>query len=137
MVAAGSLLVIATDVTQAPNDKQQLEPMLGKIADPSSELGNAEALLADNGYFSESNVNACAAAGTAPVIAMGREAPPLARKVPKGITYPATRSESPHTLQTHTADTNDRQSLTSPHSDRLLAERNGAGGLLIEFWIAL
>ena len=30
-VAAGSLLVVATDVVQAPNDKQQLEPMLGKI----------------------------------------------------------------------------------------------------------
>jgi hypothetical protein len=39
VVAAGSLLVIATDVTQAPNDKQQLEPMLGKLADLSSELG--------------------------------------------------------------------------------------------------
>ena len=74
VVAAGSLLVIAADVTQAPNDKQQLEPMLGKIADLPGELGNAEALLADHGYFSESNVNACAAAGIAPVIAMGREA---------------------------------------------------------------
>ena len=30
--------------------------------------------LADNGYCSESNVNACAAAGIDPVIAMGREA---------------------------------------------------------------
>jgi hypothetical protein len=69
VVAAGSLLVIAADVTQAPNDKQQLEPMLGKIAALSSELGNAEALLADNGYFSESNVNACATEGIAPVIA--------------------------------------------------------------------
>ena len=66
--------MIAADVTQAPNDKQQLEPMLGKIADLPGELGNAEALLADHGYFSESNVNACAAAGIAPVIAMGREA---------------------------------------------------------------
>ena len=56
VVAAGSLLVIATDVVQAPNDKQQLEPMLGKLADLPDELGRAEALLADNGYFSESNV---------------------------------------------------------------------------------
>ena len=32
MVAADSLLVIAADVVQAPNDKQQLEPMLGKLA---------------------------------------------------------------------------------------------------------
>jgi hypothetical protein len=69
-VAADSLLVVATDVVQAPNDKQQLEPMLGKIA----ELGKVGELLADNGYFSEGNVNACAAAGIVPVIAMGREA---------------------------------------------------------------
>ena len=74
VVAAGSLLVIAVDVVQAPNDKQQLAPMLGRIADLSDEFGKAEALLADNGYFSESNVNACAAAGIDPVIAMGREA---------------------------------------------------------------
>jgi hypothetical protein len=74
VVAAGSLLVIAADVTQAPNDKQQLEPMLCRIADLPDALGKAEALLADNGYFSEANVNACAAAGIDPVIAMGRDA---------------------------------------------------------------
>jgi len=73
-VAAGSLLVIAADVTQAPNDKQQLEPMLGKIADLPGELGKVGEVLADNGYFSEGNVDACAAAGIDPVIAMGREA---------------------------------------------------------------
>ena len=73
-VTAGSLLVIAADVVQAPNDKQQLEPMLGKLAELPDELGKVEALLADNGYFSEGNVNACAAAGIDPVIAMGREA---------------------------------------------------------------
>ena len=73
-VAAGSLLVVAADVTQAPNDKQQLEPMLGKIADLPDALGKVGELLADNGYFSEANVSACAAAGIDPVIAVGREA---------------------------------------------------------------
>ena len=73
-VAAGSLLVVATDVTQAPNDKQQLEPMLDKIADLPDTLGKVGELLADNGYFSEGNASACAAAGINPVIAMGREA---------------------------------------------------------------
>ena len=73
-VAAGSLLVVAADVTQAPNDKQQLEPMLGKIADLPDALGEVGELLADNGYFSDANVSACAAAGVDPVIAMGREA---------------------------------------------------------------
>ena len=73
VVAADSLLVIAADVVQAPNDKQQIEPMLGKIAELPAELGKVGELLADNGYFSEANVNACAAAGIEPVIAMGRE----------------------------------------------------------------
>jgi len=74
VVAAGSLLVVGADVTQATNDKQQLEPMLGKLGELPEEFGKSEALLADNGYFSEANVNACATAGIDPVIAMGREA---------------------------------------------------------------
>jgi len=57
--AGGSLLVIAADVTQAPNDKQPLEPMLDQIAELPDALGQVGALLADNGYFSEGNVNAC------------------------------------------------------------------------------
>ncbi len=73
-MAADSLLVLATDVVQAPNDKQQLEPMLGKITALPDEFGKVSALRADNGYFSEDNVNACAAAGVDPVIAMGCEA---------------------------------------------------------------
>ena len=64
VVAAGSLLVVAADVTQAPNDKQQLEPMLNKVNALTEDLGKAETLLADNGYFSEANVKACAAAKT-------------------------------------------------------------------------
>jgi hypothetical protein len=74
IVATDSLLVIATDVVQAPNDKQQVAPMLGKVAALPDELGKASALLADTGYFSEDNVSACAAAGIDPMIAMGREA---------------------------------------------------------------
>ncbi len=74
VVAADSLLVVAIDVVQAPNDKQQLAPMLGKISELPGELGKVDTLLADNGYFSDANVNACAAAGIEPVIAMGRDA---------------------------------------------------------------
>ena len=73
-VAAGSLLVVAAGVTQAPNDKQQLDPMLGQIAALPDALGEVETLLADNGYFSEANVTACEAAKIEPPIAMGREA---------------------------------------------------------------
>ena len=81
-MAADSLLVVAIDVVQAPNDKQQLAPMLGKLAELPGELGKVGELLADNGYYSESNVNACAAQKIEPVIAMGREAhhPSLAER---------------------------------------------------------
>jgi IS5 family transposase len=72
-VATGSLLVIAADVTQAPNDKQQLVPMIERIAALPEELGKTETLLADNGYFSAANVAACAAASITPLIACGRQ----------------------------------------------------------------
>jgi transposase len=73
VVAAGSLLVVAADVVQAPNDKRQLAPMLDKLAALPEDLGQPETLLADNGYFSAANVAACGAAGIAPLIALGRE----------------------------------------------------------------
>src|ERR1035437_9384166 len=63
-VAAGSLLVVAVDVVQAPNDKQQLAPMLGKIGALPEDLGDPETLLADTGYFSAANVEACEKAGS-------------------------------------------------------------------------
>jgi len=72
-VAADSLLVVAADVVQAPNDKQQLEPMLSKLAALPEDLGKLETLLADNGYFSAANVAACTAAGIEPLIAAGRQ----------------------------------------------------------------
>jgi hypothetical protein len=81
-VAAGSLLVVAVDVVQAANDKNQVEPMLGKIGALPEELGKAEHLLADAGYFSKDNVEACEKAGVEPVIAMGRQPhhPPLSER---------------------------------------------------------
>src|SRR6516225_9828724 len=73
VVATESLLVIATDVVQAPNDKQQIAPMLEKVDALPEQLGRPETLLADNGYFSEANVMACAAANIEPLIATGRQ----------------------------------------------------------------
>src|SRR5271163_4024628 len=72
-VAADSLLVVAVDVVQAPNDKQQIEPMLKQLDALPEELGKVENLLADTGYFSADNVEACEKAGVVPVIAMGRQ----------------------------------------------------------------
>lgn len=75
-VAAGSLLVVATNVVQAPTDKQQLEPMLAELKDLPDAIGQPDTLLADNGYFSDANVVACETAGIEPMIATGREVHP-------------------------------------------------------------
>ena len=85
VVAEGSLLVVAHDVVQAANDKQQIEPMLGKIDALPEELGKVKTLLADTGYFSARNVAACEAAGIEPLIAIGRQPhhPPLAERFAK------------------------------------------------------
>ena len=89
-VAAGSLLVVATDVVQAPNDKQQVEPMLEKIEALPGGLGEVEHLLADTGYFSAGNVDACEKAGVEPAIAMGRQPhhPPLSERFAATPTAP-------------------------------------------------
>ena len=81
-VAADSLLVIAVTVTQAPNDKNQIEPILDEIDALPDELGEVETLLADTGYFSAANVDACDAAGIEPMIAAGRQPhhPPLSER---------------------------------------------------------
>ena len=73
VVAVESLVVIAVEVVQAPNDKQQIAPMLGKIDALPEHFGRPQALLADNGYFSEANVGLCEAAKIEPLIALGRQ----------------------------------------------------------------
>jgi hypothetical protein len=72
-VTAGSLVVVAGDLLQAPNDKQQVAPMLAALAALPETLGTAETLLADTGYFSGGNINACAQAGIEPLIAQAHQ----------------------------------------------------------------
>src|SRR6202051_478213 len=104
-VAAGSLLVVATDVVQAPNDKGQVEPMLEKIEALPEELGKVENLLAATGYFSADNVKACDKAGVTPVIAMGRQPPhpPLSERfapAPEAPKEPTPVEAMAHRLKT-------------------------------------
>jgi transposase len=104
-VAAGSLLVVATDVVQASNDKQQVAPMLAKLDALPEELGAIETLLADTGYFSAANVQACVAAEIDPLIAMGRQPhhPPLAERfapAPPPPDHPTPVAAMAHRLKT-------------------------------------
>jgi transposase len=72
VVATGSLLIVATEVTQAANDKEQLMPMIQKLQELPKQLGRAKRILADSGYLSQANVEQCEAAKIEPLIAMGR-----------------------------------------------------------------
>lgn len=66
--------MVANDIVQAPPDKQQLKPMLSKLGALPKQLGRAQTLLADIGYFN--------AAMRKPAIKMARQPhhPPLAER---------------------------------------------------------
>ena len=65
-----SLLIVAHALSNHPNDKQEAIPTLSAI---SPEVGKPEAVAMDNGYFSQTNINACQELGINPFIATGRE----------------------------------------------------------------
>lgn len=68
-----TMLVVAVDVTDAPNDKQQVTPLVAQLQALPDGLNQPTQFLADTGYFSQANVEACEAAGMEPFIAVGRE----------------------------------------------------------------
>ena len=72
-VDAPTMLVVATGLTQAPNDKQQVTPMIKTLQDQQARLGRVTTLIADTGFCSESNVNACMQAKMEPLIAQARQ----------------------------------------------------------------
>jgi hypothetical protein len=73
VVDAKTMLVVATGVTQAPNDKQQVEPILATLQAQTVTRGEVDCLIADTGYCSEHNVQACAAVAIEPLICVARE----------------------------------------------------------------
>lgn len=73
VVDTESMLVVVPHVVQAPNDKQQVLPMLERLTERPEDLPQAQVLLADTGYFSEANVAACEAGGIEPLIAVARD----------------------------------------------------------------
>ena len=72
-VDAQTMLVVATTLTQAPNDKQQVQPMIKVLQEQAPKLGDIEMLIADTGYYSESNILACDRAKMEPLIAVARQ----------------------------------------------------------------
>jgi hypothetical protein len=72
-VDTDTMLVVGQYLTQAGNDKQQVEPMLECLSALPATLGRVKQLLTDNGYYSEANVEQCTQAAIEPLIALGRE----------------------------------------------------------------
>ncbi|MFQ5758014.1 MAG: IS1182 family transposase [Acidiferrobacterales bacterium] len=68
-----SHLIVTQHLTQKPNDKQEIEPALQRLHEVEDRLGQADSLLADAGYFSEDNVQRCAAEEITPYISDSRE----------------------------------------------------------------
>ncbi len=65
-----SLLVVAATLSNHPNDQREAEPTLNALA---PEVGTPTSVSLDNGYFSETNIQACEQRGIEPYIATGRE----------------------------------------------------------------
>ncbi len=74
VVDTESMLILAPHVTQASNDKEQVEPMVEKVQANPEGLNRPATWLADTGYYSEKNVATCVAAGIEPLIAVKRDA---------------------------------------------------------------
>ncbi len=72
-VDADTMLVVASTLTQAPNDKKEVTPILNVLQEQADKLGAASTLIADTGYCGENNVNACEEAKIVPLIAVARQ----------------------------------------------------------------
>lgn len=70
-VTQNSMFIVATSLSNHPNDKQEAEPTLDALP---AELGQPDGVAMDNGYFSASNIGATQERGIKPYIATGREA---------------------------------------------------------------
>ena len=83
VVDVDTMLVVAQHVSQNSNDKQEIDTALDNLDALAPVLGKVEVLIADAGYFSADNVDACHAHQVEPYIAAGRTAhyPPLAERL--------------------------------------------------------
>ncbi|HSO44109.1 MAG TPA: IS1182 family transposase [Rhodoferax sp.] len=72
-VDSKTMLVVATHVSQATNDMREMVPVLDKLTALPQALGRVTGLLADTGYCSAANVQACEAQQIEPMLAVKRQ----------------------------------------------------------------
>ena len=83
------MLVATTHLSDHPNDKRQLEPVLNAMPEAA---GKVESAAADTGYFSEENIKMAHQAGIDPYIATGRQ--PHNQWLDQQLTPPPTDEEA-------------------------------------------
>ncbi|MGH8499919.1 MAG: transposase, partial [Methylococcales bacterium] len=110
-VDVDTMLVLATTVSQEPNDKQPVEPILEELGALPEELGKPEVLLADNGYFSQSNVEACVDRNITPLIAAGRESHHVPLQERLAVDPAAPETDDPVTKMVHELKTSKGRKL--------------------------
>ena len=86
-----SHLVVGNHVSQATNDKREVDPALNELAKVAEEVGTPQVLVADAGYHSKENVERCERQGIEPYIAGSREHhnQPLAQRMQSPPACPA------------------------------------------------
>jgi transposase len=68
-----TMLIVGQHLSQKPNDKQELNPALKSLTALPQTLGTVDSLLADAGYFSETNVESCVKEEILPFISAHRD----------------------------------------------------------------
>ncbi|MBU0964873.1 MAG: transposase, partial [Proteobacteria bacterium] len=104
-VDVDTMLIVESHISQAPNDKQEINPAISGLVSLPEGLGEIEAILADAGYYSDDNVSACEGAGMEPFIPPRREKhnQPLVSRFAKPEPIPAEAdpiSKMKHKLKT-------------------------------------
>ncbi len=104
-VDTATMLVITAHVTQAPNDKREIAPVLDKVEALPQALGCVWTLLADTGYFSQANVRACLGHEIEPMLSMKRESHHMPVLVRFAADAPAPESDDPVLKMAHRLST--------------------------------
>jgi transposase len=68
-----TMLIVGQHLSQTPNDKLEIDPALAVLTSLPEELGTVDSLLADAGYFSETNVTSCLEEKILPFISPRRD----------------------------------------------------------------
>jgi len=141
VVDEAAQVIVAAELCNCAADAPQLEPVLAQLEEnlaslelPQLTLEGAE-LLADSGYYSERNVQACRERGLDPLIATGRlkhseTPPPVPRgRIPKQATAKERMARRLRTKKGRAAYAR-RKAIVEPVFGQIQTVQNGRGLLL-------